>query len=224
MFRLVYGIFMGSYRGRGPARHGHDDEEESEAGSHVSLPRGIQDIHEVPAIMTWPLIILAVLSVIGGFVGSFGLIGISRWHPLSAFLSPVFQGILVPEASLGIQWISTLLSVGLGLVGIFVAWRMYGQGFQYKENPNPLYQLVFHKYYVDEILIAVLINPLLWLGRIATQVLEGNALDGGSRGVAIVLKGTSAALRRLQTGYMRNYALAILFGVVLIILYYAVRG
>jgi len=224
MFRLVYGIFMGSYRGRGPTHHGHDDEEESEAGRHVSLPRGIQDIHEVPAIMTWPLIILAVLSVIGGFVGSFGLIGISRWHPLSSFLSPVFQGILVPEASPGIQWVSTLLSLGLALGGIFVAWRMYGQGFQYKENPNPLYQLVFHKYYVDEILIAVLINPLLWLGRTATQVLEGNALDGGSRGVATVLKGTSAALRRLQTGYMRNYALAILFGVVLIILYYAVRG
>src|SRR5947209_15084209 len=232
MFRLVLGIFGGSYRGRGPVQHGHDDEEGEEEGLHGAQGRGgIYAIFEAPAIMTVPLIILAVLSAIGGLVGSFSLIGVTRWHPLAKFLDPVFSNplwatmpVAVHAASLKVQWISTGLSVGLGLLGILGAWALYRNGFQYKENKNPLYQLVFHKYYVDEILIAVLIDPLLWLGRVASRLLEGNVLDGGSQGVAWVFGRTGGMLRRLQTGYMRNYALAILFGVVLIIVYYAVRG
>jgi NADH-quinone oxidoreductase subunit L len=175
--------------------------------------------------MTIPLIILAVLSIIGGFVGSFDLFGLSRWHPLAGFLAPVFADVhTMATASLGVQWISTVLSVGVGLLGILAAWRLYGRGFQYKENENPLYQLVLHKYYVDEILNVVIVQPVLWFGRTATRLLEGDALDGGSRALAGGLRGISAGLRRLQTGYVRNYALAILLGVVLIILYYAVRG
>lgn len=77
---------------------------------------------------------------------------------------------------------------------------------------------------MDEGLTAGLINPVLALGRGLSHYLEGNALDGGSRGVARIFKGTSNALRRVQTGYMRNYALSILLGVVLIVVYYAVRG
>src|SRR5947207_9254230 len=162
--------------------------------------------------MTIPLIILAILSVIVGFVGSYAIFGLSRWHPFANFVMPVFADVsTLKEAPLSVQWLSTGLSVILGLLGILVAWRLYGRGFQYKENENPLYQLVFHKYYVDEILIAVLIDPLLWLGRAASRLLEGNVLDGGSQGVAWVFGRTSGMLRRLQTGYMRNYALAILF-------------
>src|SRR5439155_25338883 len=82
----------------------------------------------------------------------------------------------------------------------------------------------FDKYYVNGILSAVIVQPILSFGREATRWLEGGALDGGRRGVAFLLRGISGGLRRLQTGYMRNYALAILIGVVLIILYYAVRG
>ncbi|HAT45732.1 MAG TPA: NADH-quinone oxidoreductase subunit L [Ktedonobacter sp.] len=220
MFRLFYGIFAGDYRGTGQA--GHEQDEEEEPSQHTA---GRFAIHEAPAIMTIPLIILAVLSIIGGFVGSFDLFGLSHWHPLAGFLAPVFADVhTMATASLGVQWISTVLSVGVGLLGILAAWRLYGRGFQYKENENPLYQLVLHKYYVDEILNVVIVQPVLWFGRTATRLLEGDALDGGSRALAGGLRGISAGLRRLQTGYVRNYALAILLGVVLIILYYAVRG
>jgi NADH-quinone oxidoreductase subunit L len=123
-----------------------------------------------------------------------------------------------------VQWFSTGLSVIVGLLGILIAWRLYRRGFAYKENKNELYQLVLHKYYVDEILTALIVNPVLWIGRTATRLLEGGTLDAGSRGVAWVLRGTSSGLRRLQTGYMRNYALFILIGVILIVVYYAVRG
>ena len=181
--------------------------------------------------MTVPMIILAVLSVIGGFIGSFALFGASAWHPLVTFLEPVFTlpnwtnvPVQAPVASLPLQWLSTGLSVALALLGILGATALYRNGFQYKENRNPLYQLVFHKYYVDEFFILVLIRPLLWLGRTMSRLLERDVLDGGSREVGKVFMGTSGLLRRLQTGYMRNYALAILLGVVLIIIYYAVRG
>jgi NADH-quinone oxidoreductase subunit L len=222
MFRLVFGIFFGSYRGTGPAKHGHGDDEEEEHPVR-SRGSGFYNIFEAPWIMTIPLLILAVLSVIGGFVGSFSLFGVSSWHPFANLLAPVFHIVRTPEASFATEWISTGVSVIIGLLGIGGAWALYRNGFEYKENKNPFYQLVFHKYYVDEAFNLVLIRPLLWLGRGATRYLEDDTLDGGSRAVAWILRGTSSGLRRLQTGYMRNYALAILFGAVLIIVYYAVR-
>jgi NADH-quinone oxidoreductase subunit L len=223
MFRLVFGIFMGNYRGTGHAHHSEDDDEE-QLPAHPTGRGGLFTIHEAPAIMTVPMIILAILSVIGGFVGSFSLIGLPNYHPFANFLAPVFAGATVVAGSIGIEWISTGLSIALALIGIFVAWRLYGKGFQYKENHNPAYQLVLHKYYVDEALNAVILVPLQWIGRSATRFLEGDALDGGSRGIAWLLQKTSAGLRRLQTGYVRNYALAILIGAILIVVYYAVRG
>jgi NADH-quinone oxidoreductase subunit L len=80
---------------------------------------------------------------------------------------------------------------------------------------------------VDEILTFILIRPVLALARGLNRTLEGGVLDGGSRAISWTFRGTSTGLRRLQTGYMRNYALAILFGTLLIVVYvvyYAVRG
>src|SRR6266851_447478 len=226
MFRLVMGIFFGRYRGSGPSQHS-DEGEGTEVEEHIQGHGGFYRIYEAPAVMTVPLIILAIFSVIGGWIGSFALIGLPNWHPLATFLNPVFANpawsttpVAFPAASLTTQWISTGLSVVLSTLGILGAVALYRKGFEYKESKDPLYQLVFHKYYIDEILTTILINPLLWLGRTASRLLEGDLLDGGSRGIAWVFGRTSAGLRRLQTGYMRNYALAILFGVILIIIYY----
>ena len=230
MFRLFFGIFAGGYRGSGPSEDALE-EEEDEGVQHAHHPRSDYEIYEAPGIMTVPMIILAVLSVIGGFVGSFALIGIPAWHPLATFLDPVFTNpqwtqvpVAIPAASVSLQWISTGLSLGLGLLGILGAWALYRNGFYYQENDNPLYQLVLNKFYVDEFFILVLVQPVLWIGRTASRFIELDALDGGSREVAKIFGGTSGLLRRLQTGYVRNYALAILLGVVLIIVYYAVRG
>jgi NADH-quinone oxidoreductase subunit L len=228
MFRLFFGIFMGSYRGAvaTAATHEEQDEEPAISTGHHAGAVHYNQIYEAPSIMTVPLIILGILSIIGGFVGSLVLFGAAKWHPLESFLAPVqgFSAVKVPDASIGIGWLSTGLSLALAIAGILLAWRLYGRGFQYKENRNPFYQLVLHKYYVDEALTTVLIRPVLALSSGATRVVESLTLDGASRGIAWLFRGGSGGLRRLQTGYMRNYALAIMLGVVLIVLYYAVRG
>ncbi len=227
MFRLFFGIFLGQYRGNAVVAH-VDEEGEPEAeetGGHHAGPVSYEHIHEVGPVMSVPLIILGVLSVIGGFVGSYLLFGSSA-EPLAALLSPAVGA--APGIAFSAAWLSTGISVVLALLGIFAAWRLYGQGFAYKENSNPFYQLVLHKYYVDEALDAVLVKPLQGLGRALNTGLEGSTLDGGSRGIAAFFRGTSGLLRKVQTGYMRNYALGILFGVVLLVVYYvvvyAVRG
>jgi NADH-quinone oxidoreductase subunit L len=220
MFRLFFGVFSGSYRGR-IANNTFDDDAEEEIGGHAHT--GNHGIHAVPTIMTIPLIILAALSVIGGFIGSLELFGLGNWAPLANFLpAGLHTGAAV--TSIGLDWISTGIALVLALLGIGLAWRMYGKGFQYRESHNPIYLLSLHKYYVDEALSVVLVRPLLALGRGLSHFLEGDALDGGARGVAWLLRGTSNGVRRVQTGYTRNYALAILVGVVLIVVYYAVRG
>src|SRR5579885_1923650 len=129
MFRLVFGIFFGSYRGSGPRAHGHDDEELFEEEEHRGGHGGFYAIYESPSIMTVPLIILAVLSVIGGLVGSYALFGRPAVYPFGHFLAPLFTNnawtnITVPEMplSLGMSWISAGASLGLAGLGMLVAW------------------------------------------------------------------------------------------------------
>jgi NADH-quinone oxidoreductase subunit L len=228
MFRLFFGIFMGSYRGAAVAEKRAEDEDEEPVVAVGHHTGGVHyyDIHDAPPVMAVPLVILGILSIIGGFVGSLALFGVSKWHPLESFLAPVqgFGAVKAPVISIGTDWTSTGLSLALAIAGILLAWRLYRHGFEYKENRNPFYQFVLNKYYIDEALTTVLIRPVLALSRGATRVVESFTLDGGSRGIAWLFRGTSGGLRRLQTGYIRNYALAIMFGVVLIVLYYAVRG
>src|SRR5579883_1881327 len=224
MFRLVFGIFAGNYRGASAAivAEEPEDEEEGLAGHHGGAV-SYNHIYEAGPVMTFPLIILAVLSIIGGLIGSYAIFGLPNAHPFESFLATVFTGVATPQASIGLAWVSTGLSIGLALLGILGAWALYGKGFRYRESSNPLYQFAFHKYYVDEALETVLLRPIIWSGREFSRYLEGDVLDGGSRGIGWLFRGLSGALRRLQTGYVRNYALAILVGVVLIVLYYAIH-
>src|SRR5216684_572225 len=90
MFRLFFGIFAGGYRGTGRADYAQDEEDEEEGIGHTHQPRSDYEVYEAPAVMTVPMIILAVLSVIGGFVGSFALFGKPSYQPLATFLNPVF--------------------------------------------------------------------------------------------------------------------------------------
>ncbi|GHO69165.1 NADH-quinone oxidoreductase subunit L [Ktedonobacter sp. SOSP1-52] len=229
MFRLFFSVFYGEYRGGAAVQSGHEDDEVEDLapanhGHGHGAPASIYQVYEVPAVMWMPLAILAFLSIIGGVFGSFSLIGLPNWSPLGNFLAPVFSGVQTPEISLGLEWVSAGLSIAAALVGFFLARARYGQGFAYKESTSPVYKLLFNKYYVDEALGWLIVKPVQGVGRLATRFLDGSLLGGINTGITALFRGSSSGIRRLQTGYMRNYALAILFGVLLIVLYYAVRG
>src|SRR5262249_1897701 len=121
-------------------------------------------------------------------------------------------------------WLSILLGFAAGTGGILLAWLRYGVR-QPDFAPSHMWLVTFleNRWYLDVLYDRVLVRPILATGRTLRRSLEGVTVDGGGRGVGGVVARTSAGLRALQTGYARNYAVAILLGAVLILIYYALR-
>jgi NADH-quinone oxidoreductase subunit L len=174
--------------------------------------------HESPPLMTVPLMALALLSVVGGFVGFPIIEGANKFRE---FLSPAITP-LVHEAHYPAWFEITMMcfSMAVAGAGIFVAYKMY---IQKPELPTVIaekfpvaYDLVANKYYVDELYDATVVNPIktgsdfLWLG------VDDKVVDGAVNGSAGTIAWLSAHLRKLETGFVQNYALAILLGAVLI--------
>jgi NADH-quinone oxidoreductase subunit L len=221
-FRLIFGVFFGAYRGGEITAHA----EEHGAAAVTSRPRangrgaGRRDplaaVHDVGPSMTIPMAILAVLSIIGGVYGL-------PWNNLLAeFLAPVVP--TGPELSGSLAWLNDGLSLAAAVLGIVIAWLGYGRRqHTFVPSRNPIVNLLEHRYYVDDLYDAVFVRPIVALGTGLRRGVEGIALDGGGRGVGDFLSWTSSRLRALQTGYARNYALAIFVGAALIVLYYVIR-
>ncbi len=190
IFRLIFTVFHGEPR----ARFDH--------------------VHEVGTTMVAPMGILLVLATIGGFVGT------PFADAIGAYLKPatnVFQDHLAGQ-SLVTGFGAILVALIMGLAGIALAWRRYGrQPASFTANANPVYQLFANAYYLDPLFNAAIAQPVLMLGRGFNSVIERWTLDGGSLGVAHLVGWLSRSLRRTETGYARNYALAIAFGAVVIV-------
>jgi NADH-quinone oxidoreductase subunit L len=174
--------------------------------------------HESPPLMTFPLMTLAVLSVVGGFVGFPIIEGANKFKN---FLSPAITP-LVHEVHAPVWFEITMMifSMAVAAVGIFMAYKMY---IKKPEMPDEVvkkipvvYDLVYHKYYVDEVYDATVVEPIkngsvfLWHG------VDENVIDGAVNGSATTVGWLSSHLRKLETGFVQNYALAILVGVVLV--------
>ncbi len=206
--------------------------------------------HESPPIMTRPLIVLAVLAVVGG------LIGIPHLSAIEGFLEPVFahEGGHAAEASGVLEWVLLAISAVVAIVGIVLAQYMYlvapGLPDRLSKRYATLYKLLSNKYYVDEIYMALVVNPLRKLARLLAEVLDARLIEGLVNGVARATKALaslsadvfdprildglvngvahaigrgSGLLRKIQTGYVRDYALVILLGTVVIIGYFTLR-
>jgi NADH-quinone oxidoreductase subunit L len=169
-------------------------------------------VHESPWIMTLPLGILAILSVIGGWVGvplAFG-----GHNEFEHFLGPVFnptEHVAEHVATRGPELGLAVTSVVVALLGFFVAYLFYyrkpGTGAALAKKYAPLYSLLDHKYWVDEIYGALIVTPLLVLSRI---VLNGLVEVGIVQGTGATLSATTTGLgsiaRRMQSGNIRSYA------------------
>ena len=206
--------------------------------------------HESPPIMTRPLVVLAVLAVAGGLIGLPHLSAIEGFlEPVFASHETVHA----TEASGILEWVLMAVSAVVAIVGIVLAQYMYlvapGLPDRLSKRYAPLYKLLFNKYYVDELYgflfvrpfqrlahfldsvvdpvklhDALFIRPFRGLTSFLDLVLDLQVIDGIVNGVGSFFAKSSQVLRRVQTGYVRNYALSILVGAVLIITYLVLSG
>jgi NADH-quinone oxidoreductase subunit L len=187
VFRAYFMAFFGNYRG-----HHHP--------------------HESPAVMTVPLIVLAALSLFGGFIN------VPHW------LSPTFP--LSEHENVSAMTISATC----GIVGIIIAMFLYvvrpALAESLKTASGPLYTLVANKYYVDEIYSGLVVKPLeaisrsvLWKG-VDEALIDNSFVNGLGR----VIRGWGALFRQLQSGSIRNYATLVLAGSLLVIFIFGLAG
>jgi NADH-quinone oxidoreductase subunit L len=212
MFRAVFMTFYGKSR----------------VDHHVA-----EHLHESPAVMTVPLWILAILSIIGGWVG---IPWISSFNLLPQWLEPVMKGkeivsqmaVGIPKVahhSISFELMMALVSIIVAVVGIFIAHKFYVKE---PDLPNrltsgrffPMYRLVLDKYRIDELYDFLFVRPTLWIcERVMWKTVDTRLIDGAVNGIADIAKGWGRWTQRLQTGYVQNYALMILVGLILIFSY-----
>jgi NADH-quinone oxidoreductase subunit L len=189
MFRLLLITFFGAFRGTEEQRH------------HV---------HESPSAMTIPLIVLAILAVIGGFI-NVPQIFAKGGERLTDFLSPV-----VPSADVTVshstEWLLMGLTTAIAVVAIIIAWSRYKT---YKEEqPTALGKILANKWYVDELYEGIVVRPLNKLGSFANSALEKSGIDAIVNGVGRLVNYGSRQLRWLQSGQVGSYILLMVISMV----------
>jgi NADH-quinone oxidoreductase subunit L len=169
---------------------------------------------------------LAVLATFGGVV----LIPkITTW--LDTFLEPTFGDSTVqPDPSNGLLWFGLALGAALGVLGIFIAYRIWGAAngefaVRLRERVPALHKFFVNKWYFDELIDLVVVRPFAWFGRFGQQTFErifvNGTLVGGTSGV---VRAGSAAVRALQSGFLRAYAALLLVGAGAVILYFLIQS
>lgn len=203
MFRLYVMTFQGKFRGT------HDQE---------------HHLHESPKAMTIPLIILAVLSVAGGWIG-IPEVFMQDGHWLKGFLAPVFaEGVRGTESAghlshsfeLMLMGIVVLLVVGV----IFYAWRKFSNYTQTNTVSTGLSRILENKWYVDEIYDAIISKPLRAFSVFLNNTVERLGIDGLVNGVGKAVHYGSRQLRLIQSGQVGSY---ILIMVVVTVLFFIIQ-
>ena len=187
VFRALFMTFFGKYRGE----------------AHP---------HESPPVMIVPLVILALLSLGGGFI------------KVPDFLRSVFPAVEAPESGA-----LTAVAIAAGLLGIALAYLMYvykpGLPDAVANGAKGLYTLVYNKYFVDEIYDAAVVTPLVEGSRVVLwKGVDAGLIDGAVNGIGARAKGIGQVLRLVQSGNTRSYATWVAFGSVLLIFLMAVLG
>jgi len=231
MFRLVFLAFHGS-RAPEPVKPAHPEEEEPAAHqahpthpSHGAHGAAAAHLHDAPPAMALALIVLAVGSVLAGYVGLPGVLSGGDWF--ARFLEPAFGVHPAEEAvaehglEVTLMAVSSLVAVaGIGIAAYFFLKNRDAADRLAEQFAGPR-RVLEHKYYVDEIYDAAIVQPIritsengLW------KVVDARIIDGAVNGVADTVGGASDLLRRIQTGSVRAYAASLFLGVVLILGYY----
>jgi len=218
MFRLMYMTFSGEYRGTAAAEaRGHDDHGHG---------HGHGEPHESPWVMLGPLVVLAFLSVVGGFVGGYQ-------NRFEHFLAPVFQGTTMEAAhEIADRTLEHLLmgvSIGVAGLGWLLAYLLYSRRPQLPAriaaSLGGLYQAVVNKYYIDELYAVLFIKPvvdgstvILWHG------VDQDVIDATVNNSADAARHVSDSVRHMQSGNLRSYAGWVAAGAAVVIAYMVWMG
>jgi NADH-quinone oxidoreductase subunit L len=191
MFRLYIVTFTGKFRGT------HDQE---------------HHLHESPTAMTIPLIILAVLSVVGGYIGVPEALG--GHHQLAAYLSPVVKSSvhhLTHDTEYMLMGVSTLLV----LIAIFFAWTRF-KNYQPEGESKGFAQLLENKWYVDELYDFIIVKPIKSISEFSNRIIETKGIDGLVNGVGKAVNYSGRQLRWLQSGQVGAYVLLMVIGILIL--------
>jgi NADH-quinone oxidoreductase subunit L len=205
MYRLLYLTFYGKFRGTHEQEH---------------------HLHESPPTMTIPLIVLAGLSAVGGFIGLPHVLGENvNW--LSHWLDSVVPEVegahhlihIAPAVEWGVMALSTLIAVA----GWFIARRLYKErgveaDQRFEQRSPALARALENKWYVDELYGKVIVRPLEAISRFFWKVIDA-IIDGLAAILGYSARGAGDLLRFLQTGNVRNYALMFFLGVVVFMVF-----
>ncbi len=184
--------------------------------------------HESPSTMTGPLWTLGILSLVGGFIGLPAVIqgGDLNWihHYLGAkYGGPVAEASVQGHMPLALEWGLILLSSVIALGTVYYTWRVYGtQGLEYdaalQRQLRGVYQTWSDTYYWDEFYDEVVVDSLInGIARKGLAAFDTTVVDGAVNGVAGAAQNASGLLRRVQTGLVQNYALALTVGAALLV-------
>ena len=183
------------------------------------------DPHESPRSMTVPLLVLGALTLVIGFVNT--PFRLSFEH----FLDPVFHAVPVAHAPGDGLLLAALalVSVGAGLVGILIAYLVYGRASEEVRERllgkvrRPLMAWE-HGYWVDEVYGALIVEPGLRIARWSAAFLDQRAIDGLVNGVGVAVRRLGARLRPLQSGFVRAYGSVLAAGAIVVVAWIVARG
>lgn len=180
--------------------------------------------HESPAVMTIPLIVLAILSIIGGFIGIPELFSGEHGNQFHNWLAPVFKDADRKLAAFNMhshfeEILLMVISIILVLGAIWLARYIYLKkpsiATQTAQRFKGIYNLLWNKYYVDEAYDLVIVNPILKTSRsFLWKIADNKIIDGTVNGVAKIIDIISRNIRKLQTGVAQFYALVMVIGIV----------
>jgi NADH-quinone oxidoreductase subunit L len=211
--------FFGEYRGKpSAAAHGHGGHDDHghaakhDDHGHDDHGHGHGTPHESPAVMWIPLAVLAVLSLVGGYIN------------IPKFLEPLFP-LHEGEAASWLEYVAT----AAGLAGIGLAYVFYvvspGLPDAIVRTFSAPYRLIYNKYFVDELYDSVVVDPMIDGSRtFLWRVMDARGVDGIVNGVGRLSSGFGGIVKRLQSGSIRSYAAWVVLGSILVIAYVGLKG
>ena len=233
MFRLMFMTFAGEYRGTEESHEHADHAGPSHAGAPAPPGHGHGCIHESPWVMLGPLVVLALLSICGGWIGA---------HRIEQFLSPATGSVQTaaessaaaesasapaassPAEESGRETLLTGVSVAAGLLGLLLAWLLYsrmpGLPDRIAASAQGLYSAVANKYWIDELYATILVKPLIGISRVVFwRTVDQGLIDGTLEASADSARELSDEVRHMQSGNLRSYAGWIAIGATSVIAY-----